>query len=574
MRNERGRYDQTQTTSPGARIRGEDYLAYRPLMLQVLGRLARDGYVVPPDDGLDLVHDFFVEAWPAVITRYDADKAKFRTYLHLSFASFARPRIVKLTRWRTTLVDPHDIPRLHGWDDSVEAQQERSPDTYLVEAVVRSLARHDRIIFDFYIKGAGSEREIASHLGITRYRLRSKLADIFGSVAVKIGDMSAFPEPVPSVVIALWRDNRTAKEAASYLKITVPEVQAVRNRMFRLLAETMKGSGNMAVESVRTPDTGASEAVDVQALLERVAGTSSETRDRAMDEIRRHADAVLAYFEGRDADLPMDPSDAETYAEIYFALAGEEDGEALREAELPYVTAYEREEVLIGEAFRQSLVPGLPKRLRDISTYFLGLAVLEPVEREPWLSDLTVLHGGPSAQELLAFGLTPAHLVTAAHAIASLARREGDRIGLGLGSAIRIADVAAGGDVVSLDQATDQVALVAELDGELARRVTRWLLEVAGFVPLLFDDFVAEADLDGLALRLTDETEDDFLLRWKAIPLESDVSFVTGVPVRDENASAAIRTWTRGSSDTGRLMETMRDGKPGNASFKGFLKEG
>ena len=510
--------------SPTAGIRSEDYLTYRPYLFRVLGRLARDGYAVPPDDGLDLVHDFFVEAWSGVVERYDSEKAQFPTYLHLSFASFARPRIVKLTRWRTTLIDPHDFPRLHGPTEFAEPYQERSSDAFLVEAAVKSMARQDRIIFNFYIQGTGSERQIAHRLGITRYRLRSKLADLFGSVAVKLGDLSAFPEPDLAIVVALWRDHRTAKEAASYLKLTVPEIQAVRTRMFRLLSETVKGSGDMDyMEFMRKQETDIAPASDIATLLQRAAAESSEARDQALGEIRRNAASILAYLEGLDARIELSPTDAATYARIYAALSEEEDWEALREAELPYVLAYESQEVLIGQAFRQALIPGLPGRLSDLSTYFLGLKVVDPVTRDYLQTNPTVTNGGPAARELSVYGLTPATLVTAAYAVASLVRRKADDWELSLGAAIRLGDSAtADQPAVSLDEAYEQVALVAELDREAARRVTRWLLETAGFVPLMFDDFAAEPHGDGLTLRLTDEVEDDFLVRWRAMSLMDD----------------------------------------------------
>ncbi|MGV7030584.1 sigma-70 family RNA polymerase sigma factor [Methylobacterium symbioticum] len=520
MRIERGRYRLTDITSRAAGIRGEDYLTYRPFLLRVLGRLARDGYAVPPGDGLDLVHDFFVEAWPEVVTRYDPNKAQFPTFLHLSFASFARPRIVKLARWRTNLVDPSAFLRRHEQWEYVEAQQERSFDLYLVSAAVESMEYQDRIILDFYIKDAGSEREIADRLGITRYRLRSKLADIFGNVAAKLGDLDAFPEPDSAIVVALWRDHRTAKETASYLKLTIPEVQAVRTRMFRLLAETVKGTGDMGhMDSTRTGEKKSLSRSDVKTLLHDAAGEPSEAREQAMERIRLHADAVLDHLEGLDDDTVLSEADADAFARIYSALSGEEDAKVLREVELPYVTAYESQEVSIGEAFRQSLVPGLSPKLRDLSSYFLGLKVADPETRDRLQASPTVRHGGPAARELAVYGLTPAALVAAAHAIASLARRECDRLRLEPGSAIRLGEGGSGRPMVDLDEAVGQVSLVAELDAEAARRTTRWLVEAAGFVPLLFDDFVAQPIGDEVSLRLTDEIEDDFFVRWRSLPL-------------------------------------------------------
>src|SRR4051812_39949290 len=80
-----------------------DYARYRRLLTAALARLARNGYAVPPDEGLDLIHDFFVEAWEGLIHRFDADKASFETYIYGAFIRFARPRIVRLNRLRSGL---------------------------------------------------------------------------------------------------------------------------------------------------------------------------------------------------------------------------------------------------------------------------------------------------------------------------------------------------------------------------------------------------------------------------------------------------------------------------------------
>ena len=42
---------------------GPAYEKYKPLLFSALAHLARQGYVAPASDGLDLVHDFFLEAW-------------------------------------------------------------------------------------------------------------------------------------------------------------------------------------------------------------------------------------------------------------------------------------------------------------------------------------------------------------------------------------------------------------------------------------------------------------------------------------------------------------------------------
>lgn len=75
------------------------------MLLRALGALARSGFVVPPSEALDLIHDFFVDGWPSVRTNYNRKKGPLPNYVYVSFVHYARPRIVKLNRLRSALID-------------------------------------------------------------------------------------------------------------------------------------------------------------------------------------------------------------------------------------------------------------------------------------------------------------------------------------------------------------------------------------------------------------------------------------------------------------------------------------
>ncbi len=91
---------------------GPAYEKYKPLLFSALAHLARQGYVAPASDGLDLVHDFFLEAWTGLNKRYDPSKASFGTYVFGAFIRFARPRIVKGIRWQQNLYAPEELIQL------------------------------------------------------------------------------------------------------------------------------------------------------------------------------------------------------------------------------------------------------------------------------------------------------------------------------------------------------------------------------------------------------------------------------------------------------------------------------
>ena len=69
------------------------YSQLMPLFFGALGRLARQGFVVSPADGMDLIHDFFAEAWGGLVAHYDPNKGSFEGYAYVGFVQFSRPRI-------------------------------------------------------------------------------------------------------------------------------------------------------------------------------------------------------------------------------------------------------------------------------------------------------------------------------------------------------------------------------------------------------------------------------------------------------------------------------------------------
>src|SRR2546429_8987021 len=87
------------------------YKSYRGKLLATLGRMAAAGYPVAPVDGLEFVHDFFIEAWPGLQARYDPTKGTFASYVLGAFVRFVRPRIVRSAKWRESLLPPEDIAR-------------------------------------------------------------------------------------------------------------------------------------------------------------------------------------------------------------------------------------------------------------------------------------------------------------------------------------------------------------------------------------------------------------------------------------------------------------------------------
>src|SRR5688572_32018019 len=81
----------------------------RPLLLRALGRLARTGFAIPPEEGLDLIHDFIVYEWPSAAARHDPALSDQRTFAYAAFVLYARRRIIKLRQWKSALSDVRSL---------------------------------------------------------------------------------------------------------------------------------------------------------------------------------------------------------------------------------------------------------------------------------------------------------------------------------------------------------------------------------------------------------------------------------------------------------------------------------
>ena len=166
----------------------EAYKRYRPVLLSVLGKLGRVGYVVPLTDGLELVHDFFLEAWPGLQERYNPSQGSFSTYMLGAFVRFARPRIIRTMRWRSTLQPVDEIVRRLGTAALLRPPSEEAHDLAIVRKALQGLPSFDRRVLEARIGSGLSERETARRFGMSRYRLRKASIEALGRLAVAIDE--------------------------------------------------------------------------------------------------------------------------------------------------------------------------------------------------------------------------------------------------------------------------------------------------------------------------------------------------------------------------------------------------
>jgi RNA polymerase sigma factor (sigma-70 family) len=202
------------------------------LLLSVVGRLAREGLVCPPDEALDLVHDFFADEVPTLLQRYDERRSAFSTYLYLAFHRFARRRLARRLRQAAILADARwcrDHAYEPGLVDALAASE--------VRQALEALSEGDRnLLLEYLDTDRPSERRMAASRHWSRYRLRTEIVEAFGKLAAQFARPTGVGLEDWKVAELAWKYGYTVDEAAKELGRRPSEVRAARDRCRQRLA--------------------------------------------------------------------------------------------------------------------------------------------------------------------------------------------------------------------------------------------------------------------------------------------------------------------------------------------------
>lgn len=505
-----------------------------------LSRLAATGYPVPPDEAADLIHDFYVEAWGQAIARFDPSLAKLETYVFACFLRFARPRIARLDRLRSTLMAPAEMESILGTGGGDVAAEADGSDILATRRAVAALPDESRQLLTSYIDDVRpSERALADRFDLTRYQLRTRLADALGRIAVELGASKSFAEPDRAIATVLWADNRSSREAANLLDLPIAEIQAARRRIFARLVRAVKGSKPMTKSD--TPDEAGTASI--RSLVAAALSSAATADDLAA--VRNRVDAVWRYLGTIERDEAQALSEAADTTRLvaFYAALGDEPAwpNAQSSAALaPFLVARDDEERSIGEAFAQALIVNLPDRLTELGRFFAAAPTLEPEIHEAFSRDPSVEAAGAPAAELARFGIAPLTIAEAARAISNLAEQVGREIGIGIGDRLALVEAEENRAdpphaVITRRMVIDELAMSFDLPDRTTTLLFDWIFEVAARKPLLFDGYRTMPRGRDLVLLNTGITEQDLFRRWRsdALPV-ADVS-----PPRRETTAAA-----------------------------------
>jgi RNA polymerase sigma factor (sigma-70 family) len=498
------------------------YVNLRPLLFGALGKLARQGFVVSPSDSMDLIHDFFIEAWEGITSRYDPEKGSFESYVYGAFVFFARPRIIKLLRMRGYPLDPLE-------PDESETSCYSSDDLEKVRRAIFQLPEHEREVLGRYLySNERSERGLAKEFSVSRYQLREILTGALGRIVVLLNRPERMPERDWQVALALWRDKRSVPGAAAYLGLTETQVRRAQARNSMLLAEALKYFRPNRGDYERRPHMSGSYNSPSQArtvtacdLLKKAFRSPNDYE--ILQQVRQRSDEVLKALEDEEAlgisDEEVESLDPLWVAEIYEAIAANfepppEDAETIQ----ALLDANAQEEYSIGLAYHQALMQDLPDELQRLEKRFTQLPKVGREEREELLATPAARAAMPYSEGPAAYGVTPLTVFYATEAVSSVLERL-KRYGmlddkpLTIGRD-RVIPYGKSGKTINARSLSKEIASMAYCREDVANAVFPWLIEVAHYKPFLFSGFKAYAVEKDIRLYATEKRYDNLFQRW------------------------------------------------------------
>lgn len=226
----------------GIKVPARDFSIHERLLWHTLKRLARQGYVVPPDEGRDLIHDFYVEAWEGLEQRYAAESGPFSSYVSGAFYRFARRRLIEWQLWRSKLVDLDAIVERSTDLPSPLEEAELAEQVELIRRALATLPGPQRqVLIDYAVHPNASERDIASRQGRTRHAIRRLLAEGISNLGVRLQTLGVANARVAELA---WHEGRVSADIANQTSLSTSQVKEARKLLAEKLNAALKASSS------------------------------------------------------------------------------------------------------------------------------------------------------------------------------------------------------------------------------------------------------------------------------------------------------------------------------------------
>ncbi|HTV20303.1 MAG TPA: sigma-70 family RNA polymerase sigma factor [Polyangiaceae bacterium] len=202
-----------------------------PRMLRALRKLAGNGVLLRTSDVLDVLHDFYVEAWPGVIQRYDSQLGTFDRYAIAALLRFARVRTLRSAALRARVLPDASADAL---TDAIVGEP-KVDEARVHGAIARLPEEHRRLIHLVYGEDL-SERDVARQLGTTRYQVRLQLAEALAAIAAQFSEAPLVSLTEGKLAQLCFVDGEPIERAASLLGISIERARLIRRALLRRFA--------------------------------------------------------------------------------------------------------------------------------------------------------------------------------------------------------------------------------------------------------------------------------------------------------------------------------------------------
>lgn len=260
----------------------KEFPEYQGLLWRTLGTLARRGHFVPPDEGRDVIHDFYLEAWDGVRNRHQPSLGAFSTYVVGAFVRFAKRRLAQMQAYRNRFVDFDSQFHLAS-DLSPLDRLESTQQVELVRSALDKLPGLQRQCLVAYVSNEGAtERELAQRAATSRHTVRKALAEGLANLARAYADNCLSQKDADLLALA-WEDGRVSEDIALRVGMSPSEVRKKRQEFARNTLETLRAS-------IQHTAPRKEKAMTTQEVLKRAL--LDQDRDYALHDLKAHADAV------------------------------------------------------------------------------------------------------------------------------------------------------------------------------------------------------------------------------------------------------------------------------------------
>lgn len=505
------------------------YENYKPLLVHALSRLSEQGLPVRSQRILDIIHSFFLDTWPSIQANFDPEEGDLAPYVYTAFSRYARRHLGREHQRSHQLLDTDALEEYADARDPSRALDAQI-DAETTRAVLRQLPDEEASLLNDYLHYP-SERRLARERSLSRYRVHQILTKAVARLATHLNaPPSGISKDDWKVTRRILAGGRTVQQAARFLDRPETEVRDTHRQNLETLLTTLRAtltnqspSSDMApplTPSRQRTKTPPSE-LDISDLVQRAL--SRDPSDDILDAVEERASEVLTYLEETVQDDPTAPQPEPAFLRrLAQGLSTGFDLESV--ATDDFLTATDRGERDIGEAFYHLLSDTLPEALRDFEQVFASVEPPNlPAQYVRQYRNGASFQAAPKTMGVLArYNLSPLKVFYALDSVYDLIDRMQWEGALPEDAVPQIrrqeGELRASPEPFSISTLRAEIQAVCECEPAVAQALLTWMVQVAERRPYLIPHLRAKGvPGGGIQLFPSDRANADLATQWEKV---------------------------------------------------------